>query len=166
MFALGAASSALSGVRGQTFSRHVMQTGAILVAALGLVMFSNGLSLSTFPNPLDKTASSKPASTQTSKDAFVPVINNGVQIVNSTLLPNRYPAITVQQGIPVRWIINAPPSSITGCNNRMIISEYGIQYAFKQGDNVIEFTPAKAGRFRYSCWMGMIHSTITVLAEG
>jgi plastocyanin domain-containing protein len=48
----------------------------------------------------------------------------------------------------------------------MIIREYGIQHTFKQGDNIIEFTPAKAGRFRYSCWMGMINSTITVLAEG
>jgi len=117
MFALGAASSALSGAKGQTFSRRVMQTGAALVAALGLVMFSNGW-------------------------------------------------ITVQQGIPVRWTIKAPPGSITGCNNSIIIREYGIQYDFKPGDNVIKFTPAKTGRFRYSCWMGMIQSTITVLAKG
>ncbi|MDR2701928.1 MAG: sulfite exporter TauE/SafE family protein [Spirochaetaceae bacterium] len=164
MFALGAASSALSGAKGQAFSRRVMHIGAIFVAALGLVMFSNGWSLSGFINPLDRAASFKPA--QSGTDAFVPVIQNGVQVINSTLQPGRYPAITVQQGVPVRWIINAPPSSINGCNNRMIIREYGIQHTFKQGDNVIEFTPAKAGRFRYSCWMAMIHSTITVLAEG
>ncbi|MCL1958850.1 MAG: sulfite exporter TauE/SafE family protein [Spirochaetes bacterium] len=166
MFALGAVSSALSGVKGQVFSRRVMQAGAVLVAALGLVMFSNGWNLSGFINPLDKAASFKAASVRTGTGAFVPVIQNGVQIVNSTLQPGRYPAITVQQGIPVRWIINAPPGSINGCNNRMIIREYGIQYTFKQGDNVIEFTPSKAGRFRYSCWMAMIHSTITVLADG
>jgi sulfite exporter TauE/SafE len=167
MFALGAASSALSnatsGAKGQTFSRRVMQTGAILVAALGLVMFSNGWSLSGFTNPLDRAAFFKPASAQADKDTAV---QNRLQIVNSTLQPGRYPAITVRQGIPVRWIINAPPGSINGCNNRMIIREYGIQHAFKQGDNVIEFTPANAGRFRYSCWMGMINSAITVLAEG
>jgi len=165
MFALGAASSALSGVKGRVFSRRIMQAGAVLVAALGLVMFSNGWNLSGFADPLDKIASFKTAS-RNDADAFVPVIQNGVQIVNSTLQPGRYPAITVQQGIPVRWIINAPPGSLNGCNNRMIIREYGIQYSFKQGDNVIEFTPAKAGRFRYSCWMAMIHGTITVLAEG
>jgi len=95
----------------------------------------------------------------------MPVIQNGEQIVNSTLQPNRYPAITVQQGIPVRWTINAPADSITGCNNSIIIREYGIQYKFKQGDNMIKFTPTKTGRFRYSCWMGMIQSTITVLAK-
>jgi plastocyanin domain-containing protein len=139
-----------------------MQAGAVLVAALGLGMFSNGWSLSGFPVPFDQVAFSKPISAQADREA----IQNNVQIVNSVLLPNRYPAITVRQGIPVRWIINAPPGSINGCNNRMIIREYGIQHTFKQGDNVIEFTPAKAGRFRYSCWMAMIHSAITVLAEG
>jgi len=166
MFALGAASSALSGAKGKAFSRRVMQIGAVLVAALGLAMFSNGWTLSGFASPLDNAASFRSASAQTGAGVFVPVIQNGVQIVNSTLQPNRYPAITVQQGIPVRWTINAPPGSINGCNNRIIIREYGIQYAFKQGDNVIEFTPTKAGKFRYSCWMAMIHSTITVLAEG
>ena len=175
MFALGAISSALSGAKGQVFSRRVMQTGAVLVTALGLVMFSNGWNLSGFTNPLDGAASNKSASVQAQAapspsdsrppgaTPFASVIQNGVQIVNSTLQPSRYPAITVQQGIPVRWIINAPPGSITGCNYRMVIREYGIQYTFKQGENVIEFTPTKTGIFRYSCWMAMIYSTITVL---
>jgi len=166
MFALGAASGVLSGAKGRAFSRRVMQAGAVLVAALGLVMFSNGWILTGFANPLDKAASFKPAPAQADTDAFIPAVQDNVQIINSTLLPNRYPAITVQQGIPVRWIINAPPGSINGCNNRMIIREYGIQHTFRQGDNVIEFTPVKAGRFAYSCWMAMIRSTITVLAEG
>jgi len=163
MFALGAASSALSGAKGRTFSRRIMQIGAILVAALGLVMFSNGWSLSGFPTPIERTASFKYSSID---DSPVPAIQEGMQIIKSTLQPNRYPAITVQQGIPVRWIINAPPGSINGCNNRMIIREYGIQHTFKQGDNVIEFIPDKAGKFRYTCWMAMIKSSITVLAEG
>jgi len=178
MFALGAVSSALSGVRGQTFSRRVMYAGAVLVVALGFVMFSSGWSLSGFDNPLGVTASLQldPVQEQIAQAAPsaqdsrtqgssppVSIVQNGVQIINSTLQRNRYPAITVQQGIPVRWIINAPPGSITGCNNRMIIREYGIQYTFKQGDNVIEFTPTRSGRFSYSCWMAMIFSTITVL---
>jgi len=97
--------------------------------------------------------------------AIKPTNQGDVQIVNSTLLRNRYPAITVQQGIPVRWIINAPPGSINSCNNRMIIREYGINHTFKQGDNVIEFIPQKTGKFPYSCWMGMIRSSITVIAD-
>jgi uncharacterized protein len=191
MFALGAVSGALSGAKGRVFSRRVMQTGAILVTALGLVMFSYGWNLSGLTNSPDKTASVKPNAAQEKNiqdrrqiqdvekapdssrnnsnppdsGKFEPVIENGVQIVNSTLRANRYPAITVQQGIPVRWTINAPPGSITGCNYSVILYEYGIQYDLKQGDNVIEFTPARAGKFLYSCWMGMIRSTITVVAE-
>ncbi|MDR0708458.1 MAG: heavy metal transporter, partial [Spirochaetaceae bacterium] len=78
----------------------------------------------------------------------------------------RYPAITVQQGIPVKWTINAPQGSINGCNNRMIIREYKIEHRFTPGENVIEFTPGKTGKFPYSCWMGMIRSSITVVEEG
>jgi plastocyanin domain-containing protein len=129
---------------------------------MGLTMLSNGWNLAGLYNPLDRVAlrSASPQKEGTS------VIQNNVQIINSTLRSNRYPAITVQQGIPVRWIINAPQGSITGCNNRFIIREYGIEHSFKYGDNVIEFLPAKTGRFSYSCWMGMIRSSITVVAEG
>jgi len=186
MFALGAVSGLLSGAKGRVFSRRVMQTGAVLVTALGLVMFSYGWNLSGLTVSPDKTASAKPAGAPEksnqdrqqkqgveltpnpgSQDAgkFEPVIENGVQIVNSTLRSNRYPAITVQQGIPVRWTINAPPGSITGCNYSIILYDYGIQYDFKPGENIIEFTPEKTGKFLYSCWMGMIRSVITVVAE-
>ena len=160
MFALGAAGGILSGARGNAFSRRATQAGAVLVAAMGVVMFTNGLTGAGFDRPLNRGAA------RTAGGASAPVVQNGVQIVNSTLLPNRYPAITVQQGIPVRWIINAPQGSINGCNNRFIIREYGIQHTFKYGDNVIEFMPEKTGRFSYSCWMSMIRSTITVLAPG
>jgi hypothetical protein len=69
-------------------------------------------------------------------------------------------------GVPVRWTIEAPPGSINGCNNRMIIREYGLERRFTEGANVVEFTPEKPGVYRYSCWMGMIRSSITVLESG
>ena len=161
MFALGAAGGILSGAKGSAFSRRAIQVGAILVAAMGVVMFTNGLSGAGFnpANPLSLSSTREGGGLE-------PVMQNGVQIINSTLLPNRYPAITVQQGIPVRWIINAPQGSINGCNNRIFIREYGIQHTFVSGENVIEFMPEKAGRFGYSCWMSMIRSSITVLAPG
>jgi sulfite exporter TauE/SafE/plastocyanin domain-containing protein len=159
MFALGAVSGILSGSKGQVFSRRVMYAGAVLVAAMGLAMLNNGWNLAGIGNPLNRAIAGSNSTGQ-------PVIQNGVQIVNSTLQPGRYPAIVVQQGIPVRWIINAPQGSINGCNNRFIVREYGIQHSFTPGENIIEFLPEKTGRFPYSCWMGMIRSSITVLAEG
>lgn len=92
-------------------------------------------------------------------------ITDGVQLVYSTLQPGKYPAITVQAGTPVRWIIDAPAGSINGCNYKMIIQEYGIEYAFQEGENIIEFTPTDTGTVSYTCWMGMIRGSI-VVTEG
>jgi sulfite exporter TauE/SafE/copper chaperone CopZ len=154
MFGLGALSSLLS----KKFTRTVMSAGAVVVAVMGLLMFSNGWSLSGFSGYVDTAA----------KTAVVPgiVVEDGVQLVNTTLLPGQYQPIVVMAGLPVRWTIEAPQGSINGCNNRMIVREYGIEHRFTVGTNVVEFTPEKPGVFRYSCWMGMIRSTITVIESG
>jgi sulfite exporter TauE/SafE/copper chaperone CopZ/plastocyanin domain-containing protein len=167
MFAIGALSSILT----KKFTRRVMQIGAILVTVLGMTMFANGWNLTGINfNPVNSIlASFNPFTSPgaaAEAEAFKPVIENGYQMVNSTLSAGRYPAITVQQGIPVKWTINAPQGSINGCNNRMIIREYRIEHRFTPGENVIEFTPDRAGKFSYSCWMGMIRSSITVVEEG
>jgi sulfite exporter TauE/SafE/copper chaperone CopZ len=166
MFALGAAGGILSGAKGRVFSRRAMQVGSVLVAAMGVVMLTNGLSGTGFSGTFNQAVSAAPASTQAENRTGNYVMRNDVQVINSTLLPSRYPAITVQQGIPVRWIINAPQGNITGCNYRFIIREYGIVHTFTPGENVIEFMPKNTGTFVYTCWMSMIRSTITVVAQG
>lgn len=94
-------------------------------------------------------------------------IEDGKQVVTSTLAPGQYPNITVQAGILVKWIINAPEGSVNGCNYRINIQKFGIgSYDFKTGENVLEFIPTSAGTFQYSCWMGMIRGTITVTGAG
>ena len=91
--------------------------------------------------------------------------NDDVQVVHSTLSSGGYPNITVQVGIPVKWVIDAPEGSINGCNGRMLIPDYGIEYTFHTGENIIEFTPTSVGTVRYSCWMGMIRANIFVTDE-
>lgn len=94
-------------------------------------------------------------------------IVDGKQVVASTLSSGQYPNITVQAGTPVKWVINAPEGSINGCNYQINIPEFGItKYSFQTGENVIEFNPTAAGKFQYSCWMGMIHGSITVTQAG
>ncbi|MFV0413211.1 MAG: sulfite exporter TauE/SafE family protein [Oscillospiraceae bacterium] len=157
MLGLGALSSAL----GKKFTHKAMTVGAVLVVVLGLSMLSQGWSLSglSLPQP---GASSTPAVQAVSAGTGI-VTENGVQLVASTLTSGRYPAITVEAGTPVQWTITAPEGSLNGCNNRMFIPAYGIEHQFKTGENVIEFTPQETGTFSYSCWMGMIRSTITVV---
>jgi sulfite exporter TauE/SafE/copper chaperone CopZ/plastocyanin len=179
MFGLGLLSSVLT----ERFTKKLMVTGASLVMLLGLFMLSNGWTLQNLPAPPNpavhivsifnsftngdlgaasnsNTSDSNNPKSSSGKDEAV--LENGVQKVQSTLKASKYPAIKVQAGIPVRWEIEASKSTITGCNNRMVIPEYKIQHAFQVGTNVIEFTPTKPGTYRYSCWMGMVSSTITV----
>jgi len=153
MLGLGALSSVLS----KKFRQKIMTIGAVLVTALGLLMCTQGAALSGFsPQTLFSKRQAVTNKTQ------VQVID-GVQYVNSELASGDYPDITVRQGLPVKWTIVAPQDSINGCNKSLTIPEYGITHDFEPGENVIEFVPDNTGTFVYSCWMGMIRGTITVI---
>ena len=154
MFGFGALSSFLS----QKFTKQVMKFGAVLVVILGISMFQNGWSVSGFP--VFSLSFSSGKERQEAK------VQDGVQVVETTLSPYGYEPITVQEGIPVKWTIKAEQGSLTGCNRAILIPEYEIQKTLEVGENVIEFTPTKAGTYSYRCWMGMLRSSITVLKEG
>lgn len=87
---------------------------------------------------------------------------SSVQEIYSELIPGRFPAITVKAGTPVRWTFHAEEGTINGCNARLIVPGLGLELSFQPGDNVLEFTADTPGTIPYSCWMGMIRSTITV----
>ncbi|GAB6392669.1 MAG: sulfite exporter TauE/SafE family protein [Treponematales bacterium] len=163
MFGLGALGTFLSSRPAITL--RVMTVGACVVAVMGISMFSQGAALSGLSLSALLPAQPSLAGGRDAPGGSTLKIVDGVQVVNSTLSPGRYPAITVQAGIPVKWTILAPEGSINGCNNRVIIPQYNIQHRFRPGENVIEFTPEETGKFRYSCWMGMIRSSITVVAD-
>jgi hypothetical protein len=149
MFGLGA----LSSVLGKKFSAKVMTAGAVLVCVLGLSMLTQGWNLAGLNSPSVSSA----AQTEVT-------ITDGVQIVKSTLESGRYPNITVQIGMPVKWVIDAPRGSVNGCNYRMSIGSSSVD--LQTGENVIEFVPDRTGKFGYTCWMGMIRGTITVTDGG
>ena len=97
------------------------------------------------------------------KDSFDTARMEGdIQIVESTLTSGSYADIHVSAGVPVKWIIHADEEEINGCNNRMLCRDLNLDLTFRPGDNLLEFTPTTPGTYAYSCWMGMIHGTITV----
>jgi plastocyanin domain-containing protein len=65
--------------------------------------------------------------------------------------PNSF---VLKKGVPVRWEIDA--KQLNGCNNEIIVREYGLDIVLKKGLQVVEFTPEEEGTIRWSCWMGMI----------
>jgi len=156
MFGLGALSSLLT----KKHSRSIMSAGAVFVTVLGLVMFTQGAALSGWGNTAGNYYTPEAEGGLADSE-----ITDGVQHVASTLESGSYPKITVQAGVPVKWTIHAPEGSINGCNKSIYIPEYGIEHTFELGENVIEFTPQDTGSFRYTCWMGMIRGTITVVDQ-
>jgi sulfite exporter TauE/SafE/copper chaperone CopZ len=151
LLGFGAISSFLSA----KLTGRMLKTSGVIVAALGLLMFTRGLSLFGVALPNAPQASTP--------GAAVATVANGYQTVATTVESDTYHPLTVQVGMPVRWTISAKAEDLNGCNSRITIPQLGIQKRLVPGDNVIEFTPDHAGTIPYTCWMGMISSSIRVV---
>ena len=154
MFGFGAISSFLS----SKFTHRMMKVSAALVIVLGIVMLNRGFSLSGFN--LVSALSPKAAGS-----GAVATINGNEQDVTTQLEANGYTPFTVQKGIPVKWNMKADASTINGCNGTVTIPQYNISKKLQPGDNEIDFTPQQTSNITYTCSMGMISSTITVVTD-
>lgn len=157
MFLLGALSSLLT----KKFTSKMMSISSVLVIFMGIFMFNNGIGLAGLSLPTFSMMKSNDSSNNSKVSAIVNE-DSKVQTVSFDLTTTSYEPITVKAGIPVKWIINADASQITGCNNEVIVPKYNISKKLVPGENIIEFTPEEVGTIPYSCWMGMIRSSITV----
>jgi plastocyanin domain-containing protein len=105
-----------------------------------------------------------PSGTPPTGGAAVAAARDGYQEVVFALAPRAYRKIVVAAGVPVKWTIRAAAKDINGCNNAIVVPAYDLVKDLVPGDNVIEFLPDRPGTIQYSCWMGMIRSTIEVVA--
>ena len=133
------------------FAKPMRLASGALILVMGTAMLLNsaalaGVRLPGFSNRAADTASAE----------------EGVQLVRSELEWRSYPDITVQAGVPVRWVIHAEEDRITGCNNEMVIPALDLRVPLRPGDNVVEFTADEPGVIPYACWMGMLRGSITV----
>ncbi|HAN10690.1 MAG TPA: heavy metal transporter [Clostridiales bacterium] len=155
MFGFGAISSILS----KRFTQNMLKVSAVLVMILGIIMVDRGLNLSG----LD-LAIAAPQEVSSRSDNIAKVEEN-VQYVSTTMDGGDYTHIVVQKGIPVKWTITATSDDLNGCNNPMTIPKYNIVKKLVPGENIIEFTPEEEGNIVYTCWMGMVRSTIKVVGD-
>ena len=65
------------------------------------------------------------------------------------------------KGVPVR--IEADMSQMPGCSKSIVISAFKVRKSLTANDNIIEFTPDKAGTFNIACSMNMYKGKFTVL---
>ena len=93
------------------------------------------------------------------------IIYNKYQEVNIDLSYDGYEDIIVQKEIKVRLVIKVSKKYLTGCNNEVVISQYGIRKKLVEEKNIIEFMPKKEGVFTMNCWMNMLNNSIKVVDD-
>jgi sulfite exporter TauE/SafE len=138
-------------------SDKILKLCAAFVVILGFVMISRGLALSGIN--LHFSHQEKFSADGISK------IQGNIQTVTTNIKSGSYSPITVQKGIPLRWTIIAEKENLNQCNNAITIPKLNIIRKLSVGENVIEFTPQEEGQIIYTCWMGMIKSSITVVSD-
>jgi sulfite exporter TauE/SafE/copper chaperone CopZ len=98
----------------------------------------------------------------------LPPIINGKQVIKMAASPSGYQPnyFKVKVGVPVRWEITDTGTS--GCTKAVISrSLFSGQIDLTYGQvSVKEFTPSQVGRFKFSCWMGMVSGVIEVVDSG
>ncbi len=93
------------------------------------------------------------------------VLHDGYQEVDLELGYGSYGDFVVLEGVPVRLNIHAEADHITGCNNAVVLRDFGTGVTIQPGDIIIEFTPEEAGEYTYTCWMNMIRKHIQVIDD-
>lgn len=137
------------------FANYFLKFSGAMVLVLGLFNLNNGLALA---NIHVSDWLSAPVGVAGTVDQ-----ENGKQIVNMAVDGISYiPGVfTLKQGVPVEWHIDG--SKAEGCAQVITVQSLGITKQLSTTtDNVITFTPSKAGRIYFSCPMGMAQGTFTV----
>ncbi len=139
-----------------SWRRRMLQIGSALLVLIGLFTVQNNLALAGILLP----------GAGSSGETAAAVVEDGAQHVTTKLRSNGFDEIQVVAGVPVVWTIVADAENLNGCNNEIVIPAFGQQIRLEAGENTIRFTPESAGSYPYSCWMGMLRSTITVVDAG
>ncbi len=145
-----------------------MKKICIVGLLLAVLLFVTGCTVSALsPEPKEVVESEKEEVLKSQK----PEVNNSlnpdeeVLTIRTELESSSYPQLTVVKDKPVRWIIQADAKNLNGCNDEIVMEAFGVLKVLEEGENIIEFTPKELGVFDYSCWMGMLDSTVTVVAD-
>ncbi|MGW8184564.1 MAG: urease accessory protein UreH domain-containing protein [Candidatus Moraniibacteriota bacterium] len=116
------------------------------------------------PSPSTSENNSTQIKPMAINENLAPIVN-GKQVIkmeasSSGYSPNKF---KVRADVPVRWEITDTGTS--GCTNAIIAkSLFEGEISLTPGKTSIqEFTPKKAGKYKFSCWMGMVTGTIEVI---
>jgi len=171
-FALGTAPTLLViGLSSVKFFSQPHQTlrfskiAGILVLFFALFNFNNQLNVLGFTSINDLFVTNA-ASKNTSTNSDLPLLIDGKQVIKMDASASGYSPnyFKITAGLPVRWEITDKGTS--GCTSAVISdSLFSGQISLTHGQvSVKEFTaPTKPGKYKFSCWMGMVTGVIEVV---
>jgi len=164
LFTIGLSSVKFSGNAKR--SEKFLKIAGVLVLFFALYNINsqmNVLGFSSFSN-IKATASQ---SANISNDSELPPLVSGKQIIKMNASSSGYKPnyFKVKAGVPVRWEITDTGTS--GCTNAVISNNlFSGQIDLTPGNtSVKEFTPEKPGKYKFSCWMGMVSGVIEVVDQ-
>lgn len=145
--------SALSASLTGQASRWFLRFSGAAVVLLAVLNLRSGIALAGIPLP-------GPAPAQ---QGIAPAPADGVQEVAMTVTPYGYEpaALTVRAGVPVRWVVDGTQAG--GCTAGIVVPSLGINSILARGENVFEFTPDRPGTIPFTCSMGMVSGSFTVI---
>jgi sulfite exporter TauE/SafE/copper chaperone CopZ/plastocyanin len=137
----------------------------ILVLFFALFNINSQLNVLGFSSFSDlKLNSVKEVSVSNNEEGLPPIIN-GKQVIKMEASAYGYQPdyFKVRVGVPVRWEITDTGTS--GCTNAIISKGlFSDAINLTPGQTSIkEFTPTKTGKYKFSCWMGMVSGIIEVV---
>lgn len=156
LLGIGGLTSVIKGVFAQKFFKFA----GVVVVALSLFNFNNGLNLiGVSPNNLFENGTSVLAAS----DDTTAEIQGNTQVVRMKQTASGYEpnSFTITKGVPVKWIVTSTdPNS---CAASILASKIGVRANLHPGENVFEFTPKETGKIPFSCMMGMFRGSFTVV---
>ena len=144
----------VAGALGKKAKNTMALIGGTLIVVFAVAMLQNNLAL------LGVNLSARVSAQNIT--LMETIVTDGTQSITTPVQSGAYQSFSAKKGIPLVWHISVDEGVLNGCNNEIIIPDYNLSVRLHSGDNVVEFTPEKAGIINYSCWMGMIRAQIVV----
>lgn len=145
----------ISGFVKSGFYRYFIKVMGVLVFLVGVVYFSNFMSLYGLQvNPI--------ATSEVAKGPLAQIVD-GDQIIEMKVIGTGYSPnyFKVRKGVPVKWKIVG--QNVLGCQANLIAPKLNIQKTIAQGEQIVEFVPKEKGIINFSCGMGMYQGVIEVV---
>jgi sulfite exporter TauE/SafE/copper chaperone CopZ len=155
--------STISSLARGALQRHFLRFAGAAVILLGILNIQYGLVLTGGDMSGARAGEQPPAKAVAAEGATAPQ-RISMKVVGLEYQPHQ---LTVKQGIPVQWWIDA--SQADGCGRFLLAPRLGIRKLLSgSSTTLITFTPDQPGEYAFNCGMGMMtpDSKIIVTPNG